>query len=623
MKKIIAVIGDANLENDIEKQRISFELGRLIIDSGYILATGGLGGVMEYASKGAKTSENYSPNSIIGVLPDYNPDNANPHIDICIPTGLGLSRNLILTSLASAVIAVGGGSGTLNEISSAWQMDKLIIGLKAGGWSERLCGTALDERRKDIIFCAETPQEAIGILNEKLPSYNKKFFGVRNSRIGKKRAKEILVEFFILDTDNVEFLGKGSEGYVFTDYQSIYKIIDAHNEYYSQKIFFILLSCSEKSKNNKHFKHIIPFEVFLDNKKFILIRNKYIESQVFGEQFSQEKEFISLLKEFKRIKLVTTDFQPKNLRVSLEKTIFVSDLGHSLASYSEVLFQSMSRRAFITYKLQGRFDNYKSFKKYLSPANTTDDFSLMLELGFDLNDLKREFVKFYQKVITANKNEVLIPVIKEIFTSHIKVYDVFDYGSGYGDISATLKKTGLRVVAYEPDRKIFEKYRDSYYKDIECLNFSETKELIKNNKIFDSVLCSLVLCHFLAETKEKRLQEIDGIMSQLTRLSKKYIVIVICNPLYTYQSYSLLQKRILPQDFNYQVEVEFKKHIFSSDRERFDIHRPISFYENLFIQHKLNIKEIIQTNDDNPTSGIKNSDFMIFILEKKCPLQTS
>jgi uncharacterized protein (TIGR00725 family) len=100
-KLIIAVIGNANIENDIEKQQVSFELGKLIIDNGFVLATGGLGGVMEYASKGAKTSEKYAENSIIGVLPDYNSDNANKYIDIAIPTGFGLARNLMLISMAN------------------------------------------------------------------------------------------------------------------------------------------------------------------------------------------------------------------------------------------------------------------------------------------------------------------------------------------------------------------------------------------------------------------------------------------------------------------------------------------------------------------------------------------
>jgi hypothetical protein len=184
-------------------------------------------------------------------------------------------------------------------------------------------------------------------------------------------------------------------------------------------------------------------------------------------------------------------------------------------------------------------------------------------------------------------------------------------------MSQLLSLLNLHVVAYEPDKKIVEKYKQKYYQNINVLDYVKTKELIANKKKFDSVLCSLVLCHPLAETKQERLNIINQIMKDVTALSNKYVVIVVCNPLYTYQTCSSLQKRILPDNFNYKNETKFIKKIYSSGRERFDIHRPLSFYENLFEKYNLEIKEIIQTNDYNNINGIYNSDFMIFILQKK------
>ncbi|MBE9482008.1 MAG: hypothetical protein IMY69_09960, partial [Bacteroidetes bacterium] len=148
------------------------------------------------------------------------------------------------------------------------------------------------------------------------------------------------------------------------------------------------------------------------------------------------------------------------------------------------------------------------------------------------------------------------------------------------------------------------------------LDYAETEELIAKKTKFDSVLCSLILCHPLAESKQERLHIINQIMADITTLSNKYIVMVVCNPLYTYQTCSTLQKRILPDNFNYKNETRFIKKIYSSGRERFDIHRPLSFYENLFEKYNLSIKEIIQTKDRKQTSGIKNSDFIIFILKQ-------
>ena len=173
------------------------------------MATGGLGGEMEYASKGAKSSSKYVPNSIIGVLPDYHSDNANAYIDLAIPTGMGLTRNLLLISMSHAVIAVGGGSGTLNEISAAWQMNKLIIGMQIDGWSGKLCGHFLDDRRDDIIFCATNAREAIKILNSKIKDYQlRKFIGVTKPRIKKEKAEIIIKNYFKINK-KLKFLGKG------------------------------------------------------------------------------------------------------------------------------------------------------------------------------------------------------------------------------------------------------------------------------------------------------------------------------------------------------------------------------------------------------------------------------
>ena len=53
-------------------------------------------------------------------------------MDIAIPTGMGEARNALVVRAADAVIAVGGGVGTLSEIGLAIKMGKPVIGL--GTW---------------------------------------------------------------------------------------------------------------------------------------------------------------------------------------------------------------------------------------------------------------------------------------------------------------------------------------------------------------------------------------------------------------------------------------------------------------------------------------------------------
>jgi uncharacterized protein (TIGR00725 family) len=169
----VSVIGDGKIEKDDPLYKLASQIGKGIIDEGFRLVTGGLGGVMEAASKGARSSERYREGDVIGILPGSRSDDANPFVDIPIPTSLGISRNTIVTN-TDAVIAVGGGSGTLSEIAFAWQKGKMIIALRVPGWSGKIADSAVDGRRKmedgldDIVYGADTADEALKILKEKL-----------------------------------------------------------------------------------------------------------------------------------------------------------------------------------------------------------------------------------------------------------------------------------------------------------------------------------------------------------------------------------------------------------------------------------------------------------------------
>jgi uncharacterized protein (TIGR00725 family) len=124
---IIAVVGGATCSPE-EAEQAEF-VGRLLAEAKAILVCGGRGGVMAAACRGAKSAGG----TTVGILPGVSPAEANPHVDIPIATGLGEARNAIIVRCASAVIAVGGGYGTLSEIALALKMGRPVIGLRT--WS--------------------------------------------------------------------------------------------------------------------------------------------------------------------------------------------------------------------------------------------------------------------------------------------------------------------------------------------------------------------------------------------------------------------------------------------------------------------------------------------------------
>lgn len=102
------------------------EVGSLIAGHDAILVSGGLGGVMEAASKGAKAEGGMT----LGILPQEHKREMNEYIDVPVATGLGIGRNVIIARTADALIAVGGEYGTLSEIAFALQMKKPVVGIK-------------------------------------------------------------------------------------------------------------------------------------------------------------------------------------------------------------------------------------------------------------------------------------------------------------------------------------------------------------------------------------------------------------------------------------------------------------------------------------------------------------
>jgi uncharacterized protein (TIGR00725 family) len=101
------------------------EVGRLLAEAGAIVLNGGLGGVSTAASEGASAAGGV----VVGLLPDAHRAGANPHLTVALPTGLGQARNVLIVTAAQAVIAIGGGWGTLSEIAIAKRLGRPVVTL--------------------------------------------------------------------------------------------------------------------------------------------------------------------------------------------------------------------------------------------------------------------------------------------------------------------------------------------------------------------------------------------------------------------------------------------------------------------------------------------------------------
>ena len=101
------------------------QVGAEVARAGAILVCGGLGGVMEAACRGAVGAGGMT----VGLLPGEERGDANPWVSVALPTGLGEVRNVLLVRAAQAIVAIGGGWGTLSEIALALRAGKVVVGL--------------------------------------------------------------------------------------------------------------------------------------------------------------------------------------------------------------------------------------------------------------------------------------------------------------------------------------------------------------------------------------------------------------------------------------------------------------------------------------------------------------
>lgn len=166
----IGIIGSNTSTSSKVQEEFAKKLGTKLIDLGYRIICGGMGGVMEAVCEGAASSSKHQDGDIIGILPSENKKEANPFLDIVIPTGLGFARNQVIIASSDVVVAIGGGAGTLTEIAIAWQMGKPLIGVDLGeGWSSKLVGTYLDNRQSKTIAYARRLDDVLFLIQELIP----------------------------------------------------------------------------------------------------------------------------------------------------------------------------------------------------------------------------------------------------------------------------------------------------------------------------------------------------------------------------------------------------------------------------------------------------------------------
>lgn len=183
MRKHILVVGYGRDHCPKEAYELAYRVGAEVSRNGVTLVTGGLGGVMEAASKGARDNNGL----VVGIVPGNEKSSANEFCNVVIATGIGLARDFITAYTGDAVIVVGGGAGTMIEVCAAYLKSKPIVAIKgSGGTADKIADSFIDERNLTWVHGEKGPVEAVRRAMELAEQRTSSTLGGRSARRGEQ-----------------------------------------------------------------------------------------------------------------------------------------------------------------------------------------------------------------------------------------------------------------------------------------------------------------------------------------------------------------------------------------------------------------------------------------------------
>ncbi|MDD4762197.1 MAG: hypothetical protein PHZ25_04225 [Candidatus Pacebacteria bacterium] len=162
----IGVMGSASdLKYSKKIEKIAEDIGSFIAESGNITIYGAekdFDSLSTAAARGAKKKGGFTVGVTYGKGKDIWDKEGNT--DVIISSGLerGGGREFVLVNSCDGLIAVSGGSGTLNEMAIAYQLNIPIVAIKgSGGWADKMSGKFFDGRKRLEVISVSSAKNAV------------------------------------------------------------------------------------------------------------------------------------------------------------------------------------------------------------------------------------------------------------------------------------------------------------------------------------------------------------------------------------------------------------------------------------------------------------------------------
>lgn len=412
----------------------------------------------------------------------------------------------------------------IEKLFSETEMDKIIYQIK-------------NFSREDVTDYLQSLSSSCRLFSDSLP--------IRYSEKNNIQVKSTIIETF--NSGNLQHIGTGKEGIVFSDGQFVYKYFHYGKFAMDNRELKFLSS----NLSGKRFKGIANLCNVSTAGGFLIFKGEYVNGKPYHG--GKVRQLASLLRECKSNGIVIKNIAPKNLVDTGREVKFV-DLGRDLESYTPDGFKKMCMRAYLSFRWYFRPDIHE----LLHRTNLSSD---MPELfGFQY------FLDLMQEVQTGDMS---VPfALGEM--SNIKNMNIIDYGCGNGQMADQLADNN-HVSVYDIDMSRFYKKHHGSGR-LKILNREELNRISGQQDRFDEILMSLVLC----TVDNREVREILADARTLVNDSGE-ISVVICNP---FNVNNIETANHVKRGYigGYHDLFEYEKIMKITGNTRHEYHRPLDWY---------------------------------------------
>jgi uncharacterized protein (TIGR00730 family) len=172
----VTIFGSARIREPDPVYAFARETGRLFVEAGFAVVTGGGPGAMEAANRGAQEAGGVSVGFNIELPHEQDP---NPYLDVCVTFSHFYARKTMLVKAAEGFVLFPGGFGTLDELFEALtliQTGKVlhfpVVLVGRDHWSgltgwihERLLAQGMvSPEDEELLFLTDDPDEAVALV---------------------------------------------------------------------------------------------------------------------------------------------------------------------------------------------------------------------------------------------------------------------------------------------------------------------------------------------------------------------------------------------------------------------------------------------------------------------------